>query len=223
MISGPLVGFLLGPIYGTISVLIGSVVGLWANPTVPILGFFTVIPPTVGAFSAGAIRSKKAITVPVIMAYSLLLFFLGPIGQDTISFLWLSIVAAILALLMLVPKLRDAFDAESNNAPSGYVLLFISIWILSFVSVMADHAIGSAIGVSYFHFALGWNAADLEFIFMNIVLFLYPFERLIMATGLAVVLFALEIALASTEFRLPLIGEETHTIQELPPESFAEN
>lgn len=223
MISGPLVGFLLGPIYGTLSVLIGSTVGLWANPTTPILGFFTVIPPTIGAFAAASIRAKKSITVPVIIVFSLLLFYLGPIGQVTIGFLWLSIVAAILALVMMVPKLRDAFDVDSNAKPTKYILLFIAIWILSFVAVMADHAIGSAIGVSYFHYALGWNATDLEFIFMNIVLFLYPLERVIMATILAVVLFGLDRALAKSEFKLPLIGEDTQVFQELPPESIADD
>lgn len=223
MISGPLVGFLLGPVYGTFSVLIGSIVGLWANPTAPILGFFTVIPPTVGAFAAASVRAKKSVTVSVIIAYGLLLFYIGPIGQVTFSFLWLSIVAALLALLMMVPKLRDSFDIGTDAKPFNYVLLFASLWILSFVSVMADHAIGSGIGVSYFYYALGWNATDLEFIFMNIVLFIYPIERLVMATILAIVLFALDRALAASDFRPPLIREETQAFQELPSESIPEN
>ena len=223
MISGPLVGFLLGPIYVTTSVLIGSIVGLWANPTAPILGFFTVIPPTVGAFAAASIRAKKSITVPWIISYGILLFFIGPIGQVTFSFLWLSIVAALLALLMMIPKLRDSFDISTDAKSINLVLLFVSMWILSFVAVMADHAIGSGIGVSYFHYALGWNAADLEFIFMTIVLVIYPIERVVMATILAVILFALDRALAASEFRPPLIRRETQTFQELPSESIAEN
>ncbi|MHA2423733.1 MAG: hypothetical protein ACXAEF_03040 [Candidatus Thorarchaeota archaeon] len=219
MISGPLVGYLLGPIYGTLSVLIGSTIGLWANPTAPILGFFTVIPPTVGAFAAASIRAKKSITVPVIIVYALLLFFIGPIGPVTLSFMWLSIVAAIFAIIMMIPILRDSFDVAEKTKPVDYIFLILSFWILSFVAVMADHAIGSAIGVSYFHFALGFNAADLEFIFMNLVLPIYPIERISMATILAFVLFALDRALASSDFRPPLVREEGQAFQELPPES----
>ncbi|MFW9850404.1 MAG: hypothetical protein ACFFF4_14825 [Candidatus Thorarchaeota archaeon] len=215
MISGPLVGFLLGPIYGTLSVLIGSIIGLWANPTVPILGFFTVIPPTVGAFVAACVRAKKSILVPVVIAYGFLLFYIGPIGQFTFQFLWLHLVAILLALLMLIPKLRDSFDM-TEATPVNYALLLISFWILSFVAVMADHAVGSGIGTSYLYYAGPTQASVLEFIFMTIVLPIYPIERIVMATILAFVLFTLDRALANSEFKLPLIGEVQETFQELP-------
>ncbi len=215
MISGPLVGYLLGPIYGTISVLIGSIIGLWANPTTPILGIFTVIPPTVGAFAAASVRAKKSILVPVLIAYGFLLFLIGPIGQFTFQFLWLHLVAILLALLMMIPKLRDSFDMPEST-PINYAFLLISFWILSFVAVMADHAVGAGIGVSYFHYVLGFSASDLEFVFMTIVLPIYPIERIVMATILAFVLFALDRTLAKSDFKPPLIGEEQQSFQELP-------
>ncbi|UCE09665.1 MAG: hypothetical protein JSW61_11915 [Candidatus Thorarchaeota archaeon] len=217
MISGPLVGYLLGPIFGTFSVLIGSVMGLWVNPTVPLLGPFTIIPPTFGAFVAGFIREKKPYVATIMIGYSIALFYLGPLGQFAVAYLWLHIVAALLALILVIPLLSDSFDfGPGEKSPANLALLFFSIWIMSFVAVMTDHAIGSAIGVSYFRYIAGWPAADVEFVFMSIVLFIYPIERLVMSIILAIALFGLDRALVATEFRLPLIREGIPMFEELP-------
>ena len=114
-ISGPLIGFLLGPIYGTLAVLIGSTVGLWVNPTAAILGPFAIIPPTVGAFVTASIRDKKAILAPVLILYGVLLFMVGPLREYTLTFMSLHLIAAGLALLMLIPNLRDSFAKKINT------------------------------------------------------------------------------------------------------------
>jgi hypothetical protein len=220
MISGPLVGYLLGPVYGTSSVLIGSVIGLWANPTIPLLGPFTVIPPVLGAFVAGFIREKKPYFATVVIGFSAIVFYLGPLGPFTAAFLWLHFVAALLALILLIPRLSNSFDlGPKERSPVNLVFLFLSIWIMSFVAVMTDHAIGSAIGVAYFRNILGWAVADLEFIFMSIVLFIYPIERIVMSVILAIALFGFDRALVTTEFRLPLIREGVPAFEELPHDS----
>jgi hypothetical protein len=63
MISGPLVGFLLGPFYGTIAVLIGSILAMFANPLLAVLGPFTPIATASGALAAGLFRTGKPIGV----------------------------------------------------------------------------------------------------------------------------------------------------------------
>ncbi len=216
-ISGPLVGFLLGPIYGTLAVLIGTIIGLWANPTAAILGSFVIFPPTVGAFVAATIRAKKAIVVPVFTIYAALLFFLGPLGEYTLIYMQVHIIAAILALFMVLPPLRDSFDnIVKDKSPKNIVLLIISYWILSFAALMADHAIGSAIGVPYFNTVLGWSVPDLKFIFIDLIIYVFPIERLLMSFLLAFTIFALDRALSKTQFRPPLISDRTSHIQELP-------
>ena len=82
---------------------------------------------------------------------------------------------------------------------------------------MADHLIGSGIGIFYFVYVFEMPIADLEFIFMSIVLLVYPIERLVMCTILAVVLFGVHIGLARSEFRVPLIQEDSVPYLELSP------
>ena len=221
MISGPLVGFLLGPIYGTFAVLIGSILSLWLNPTVPMLGPFTIIPPTVGAFVAASIRSKKPQVVLPVMAYAFFLFLVSPVGSGAIGFLWLHAIATILVFLFFLPKIANSFDIKEKS-PLNHGLLFSALWLLSFIAVMVDHLIGSAVAVFYFHYVALYPVADLEFIFMNIVLFIYPIERLVMCTILAIVLFGVDRSLASTEFKIPLIQDDQFGYQELSKEEVEE-
>lgn len=217
-ISGPLVGFLLGPIYGTLAVFMGSLIGLWANPTTAILGPFAIVPPTVGAFVAASIRAKKPIVAPVIIAYSMLLFFLGPLGEYTLIFMTLHIISAALAFLMFVPQLGTAFDKiTESRSPKNLLFLLIACWIMSFVSLMSDHAIGSAIGVSYFHAVLGWFVADLKFIFIDFIIYVFPLERFMMSLLLSFVIFAIDRALLNSEFRPPLVMVGDVELQELEP------
>lgn len=219
MISGPLVGFLLGPIYGTISVLIGSILGIWLNPTVPLLGPFSVIPPTVGALVAASIRGKgkKPLLALAAMAGSFVLFLISPIGISAIGFLWLHSIATLSVLLFLIPKVSDSFDVKEGSL-LNFGKLFVALWLLSFIAVMADHLIGSGIGIFYFVYVFEMPIADLEFIFMSIVLLVYPIERLVMCTILAVVLFGVHIGLARSEFRVPLIQEDSVGYLELSPD-----
>lgn len=219
MISGPLVGFLLGPIYGTMSVLIGSVLGIWLNPTVPLLGPFTVIPPTIGAFVAASIRGKQPMSVILVMLVSFSIFLIGPISGIAFPFLWLHILAIILVLIFLIPKISDLFEVRENT-PSNLGMLFVAIWILSFISVMADHLIGSSIGAFYFWLVFQMSVTDLEFIFMTAVILVYPIERLVMCTLLSIVLFGVDRSLASTEFRVPLIRDDDFINLELSEEDF---
>ena len=217
MISGPLVGFLLGPIYGTLSVLIGSILGLWVNPTVPLLGPFTIFPPTVGAFAAGAIRDKRPILVIPALAYAFFLYLVSPIGLAAIGFIWLHTIAAVLLFLFFIPKFRDSFNVK-NRAGSNYVVGFAATWVLSFIALMIDHLIGSGLGVYWFWQVFNTPTADLVFIFMTIVLPLYPIERLLMCTALAIVLFSVDRAIDATEFQIPLIQDVDVGIEELPEE-----
>ncbi|MBE0526428.1 MAG: hypothetical protein IH631_05760, partial [Candidatus Thorarchaeota archaeon] len=42
LVSAPIIGFLLGPFFGVISVLIGSLLAIFINPGIAILGPLTV-------------------------------------------------------------------------------------------------------------------------------------------------------------------------------------
>ncbi|MFW9800730.1 MAG: hypothetical protein ACFFD9_09855, partial [Candidatus Thorarchaeota archaeon] len=58
MISASIVGYLLGPFFGTVSVLIGSYLGIFINPEVALLGLTTPIATATGALAAGLLRVR---------------------------------------------------------------------------------------------------------------------------------------------------------------------
>ncbi|MGY5861959.1 MAG: hypothetical protein RTU09_06255 [Candidatus Thorarchaeota archaeon] len=225
LVSGAIIGFLLGPFFGTIAVLIGSLAGGFVNPSIALFGLLTPLAPAAGAFVAGSFRMKgsriKSVAL-VLIVYILVfdLFILGPIGSFALGYLWLHIIAAMLVLLFLVPcvgpQLSDALHLEPD---SGQSLNFFAIWLVSFIAVMADHLVGSTIA-SYVYSA-GMDPEALALLFMSAA-FVYPWERLLASVITAAVLFATSISLAKTFFDLPTLPGIPSAPLEIPPEELDE-
>ncbi len=246
MVSAAVSGFLLGPIVGTISVLIGSYVAMFANAELMVLGLFTPIATAAGALAAGFIRIRKPIGVLVIYLMAVVLYILSPIGILGIGFLWFHLFGLVLALIIAVPmistKFLDYLNFKSGKIifrklenPNKFLLLvptlllisgfglfylpdfhllaiilfgggvlvliilgmllsnlfaesLFAFWILAFLAVMVDQALGSAIGVYYLFYTFGLDVNTI-WGWWSAVMFLYPIERTvasIFTTGLLV-------------------------------------
>ncbi|NOR38591.1 MAG: hypothetical protein GQ580_03270 [Candidatus Thorarchaeota archaeon] len=225
LVSGAIIGFLLGPFFGTIAVLIGSTAGGFVNPSIALFGLLTPLAPATGAFVAGSFRvrgSRIKSVAPVLFVYILALcfFILGPIGIYAPGYLWLHIVAVILVLLFMVPgvgpQLSDALHIESDSKHSHS---FFAILLVSFIAVMADHLVGSTIAA--YVFSAGMDPEALALIFMGVA-FIYPWERLLASIITAVVLFITSISLAKTYFDLPTLPGIHSAPLEIPPEELEE-
>jgi hypothetical protein len=165
VIGGPLIGILLGPFFGGLAVLIGSLVGVALNPAGAIFGFFTVIPPAVGALSAGFTRLRRGYVAGLIILASLLIFYGDPVGREVFAYTWFHIIAMVVAfssIAYIEKPTRGVYDTRRSMG---------GIAVAALVGVLSDHIAGSAIAAWYFSPTppAWWYGA----------MFIYPFERII--------------------------------------------
>ena len=211
LMSSPIVGYLLGPFFGTIAVIIGSILAIFFNPSVGVLGFFTPIATGAGAFSAGMIRIKKPWIVPLLYIVSMIVFLSSPIGLLAPEYIWFHIVTLVLSLLFIMPKLKEKLGDEVQFSKS---MSTRSIWLLSIVSVTLDQAIGGAIGAFYLLAAFSLEPAVLAGLF-KLSIFVYPIERLIGSIVVAWLLTSIGESVSSGYFRLPATPFSENKIEEL--------
>ena len=178
VVGGALIGVLLGPIVGGLAVLIGSFVGVLLNPAAAIFGFLTVLPPFFGAVGAGCVKIKRGYAAGAVILVSLLIFYAHPFGRQALFYPWLHIIAMIVAFSPIALLAGRTFDSPRlTNLTFGIV-------IASFVGVLTDHIVGSAIGIWYYNLS--------PEVWITIA-FVYPVERLvalIIATVVAVPLYS---------------------------------
>jgi len=216
LVSAPIIGYLLGPFFGTISVLIGSFLGVALNVAAHPLAMFTPIAPAASALVAGSLRVKKPIVVPIVYIAAIAIFLVSPIAGLSYTFLWFHLIALILSLLFLMPLFKNKLAGGLElNENMGYGIGVVSIWLLSLIAVLADQLVGSTIGAFYF-LTLGMDVPTLAG-FYTTVIFIYPIERTLASIIAAFVIVALAKFLAKTYFDLPTTPLETR-IQELPEE-----
>ncbi|MEM2912096.1 MAG: hypothetical protein QXM52_05010 [Candidatus Bathyarchaeia archaeon] len=164
VIGGPLIGILLGSINGGLATLIGALIGTFVNPAGAIFGVLTVIPPLVGAVSAGCVKAKKAYIAGAVMLIALLIFYAHPYGREAYLYPWLHIIAIIVAFSPIASFAGALFDSQKPSR------LLFGVVVASFIGVMADHIVGSALGIWYFSPILTpeiWYA----------IMLVYPIER----------------------------------------------
>lgn len=144
VIGGSLIGILLGPITGGISVLIGSLAGVFLNPAGALFGIFTIIPPFLGAFGAGCIKIKKGYLAGLVILTFLVIFYAHPSGQVAYVYPWLHIIGLIVAFSPLAHLAGSTFSSPETTR------LIFGIEIAAFIGVITDHIVGSSIAIWYF-------------------------------------------------------------------------
>jgi hypothetical protein len=218
LVSAPIVGFLLGPFFGVIATVIGSIIAMFINPGIALIGPFTVIATAAGAYAAGAIRTKLRVTIPALYLVAMGLFLVSPIGLLVPQFLLFHFIVFLLSLIFFVPDfskmLMEPLKLErSFNRPSG----FASLWLLSIVAVTLDNVVGSAMGAYYFIAAFSMDPAALAGLFA-LGIPVIPVERLLGSFIVALLLAALAEVLARANFGLPLSRVGNYELLELSEE-----
>ncbi len=178
VIGGPLIGIIIGPFIGGLSVLVGSTIGLLLEPSGAIFGPLTVIPPLLGAVSAGLVKIKKGYLAGMILASFIALFYAHPFGRESLMFPWLHIITMIIAISPLAYYAGSSFK---SSQPTRSMLTF-GLLISIFIGIMTDHMSGSAIAIWYLSPILTppiWFS----------IMFIYPVERLV-ATFLTYIIVA---------------------------------
>jgi len=224
MVSAPIVGFLLGPFYGTISVLLGSFIGTGIFNLGGILGpIVPVFAPTAGAFAAGALRTGRSRPLFVVFLIAVLGYVVSPIGIEAFIFIWLHLITLLIVLVLMIPKVMNKLsEATTFEKGRNAMLMPIAIWLFSFAALMTDHIVGNTSSVFYFAYFLGWDPATLVAAWIPIT-FVYPVERLVASIILAVVVIAVGEATVQTGLELPTSPWESREPKELTQEEIEDS
>jgi len=196
LVSAPLIGVLLGPVLGAIAVVIGSVLGIMINSSAGIMWYFTPIATASGAVVAGASRTGRSTLVAPVFLAGLIAFLLGPVGYLCLSYVWLHCITLLPVAALAIPSVGGRVKSYLEQV-SDRVRLTSAVALLSFVAVMTDHIVGSAIAAFYFVYMVGFDAAGMAAAF-NSVSLLYPLERIVATIILTVVIVALFTAARSS-------------------------
>lgn len=218
LVSAPIVGFILGPFFGVIAALIGSVLAIFINPGIAIIGPFTVIATAAGAFAAGAMRTKLRVTIPILYLIAMGSFLVSPIGTLVPQFLLFHFIILLLSLIFFIPGFSEGLMKPLKlergfNRGSG----FAAIWLLSIIAVTLDNVVGSAMGAFYFIAAFAMDPAALAGLFA-LGIPIIPIERLVGSFIVAILLAALAEVLSRANFGLPLSRVGNFELLELSEE-----
>ncbi|MFW9809960.1 MAG: hypothetical protein ACFFE6_11350 [Candidatus Thorarchaeota archaeon] len=218
LISAPIVGFLLGPFFGVISVLIGSEIAMLMFPSLALIGPFTAIATAFGAFGAGALRTKWRFSVPVAYLIFMGVFIIGPIGLLLPQFLIFQVIVFLLSLVFVIPKVSKLFlEPFRRRRDFNRAFGLFSIWLLSIVAVTLDHVFGLALGVFWFNIALAVDPTTIAVWFAPALLII-PIERIVGSVIVALILAALIEVLVRNDFNLPLTRIGSYELLELSEE-----
>lgn len=183
----PLVGIILGPFLGGLSVITGTFLAFALGKPVVFLGL-DFLPALVNAVALGFLARHK--WTPVVALYIALLsvFLLLPytsllinVGGISIPFVWLHIVGLVVLLSPLGMKAGKWIETiEPAKLAAGLATL-------AFVGTMAQHLMGNILYEIVFGQPIGpWDFAKFTTNW-NVIFFLYPWERMILVV-LAVVI-----------------------------------
>lgn len=165
VIGGPLIGILLGPFYGGLAVFIGSLAGIFLNPSGAIFGLLTVLPPTVAALAAGFTKLRQGYVGGIVILLCLFIFYANPVGREVFAFTWFHIFGMIVAFSSVFYVKKTTFSSVGAIRP------VVAIAVAALVGVLADHMAGNAIAV--------WYLPPIAPSFWYAVMFVYPFERIV--------------------------------------------
>ena len=171
VIGAPLIGILLGPYLGGLGVLIGSLIGVFVNPAGAFFGFFSVLPPSLGAVGAGFTMQKRGYVPGAVILVSLLAFYAHPYGRASLFYPWLHIIAIVVALVSTQLK---GWVSNSLNIQK----LSLTIPVAAFVGTLTDHMFGSALGIWYYNIPpTVWD----------LIMFVYPLERIVVVIATSLI------------------------------------
>ena len=205
MVSAPIVGFLLGPFYGTISVLAGSIIGTGVFNLGGVLGpIVPILAPTAGAFAAGALRKGRVRELFVVFLFATLLYLIGPIGIPALLFIWLHLITLGIITILLIPKLMNRLkESVTFERGRNLPLMPVAIFLFSFIALMTDHIVGNTATVYFFHYFGSMDVPTLVGFWLPIT-FVYPIERVVASIILAAVVIAASEAIVQTGLELPV-------------------
>jgi len=210
-ILAPIYGVILGPYIGSMSVIIGTFIGM--STKAPIFLGLDFLPALINTVALGFLVRKKWLPVVILNATLLAVFIFNPLTLNFIDlqigstalmipFTWVHIIAFIILLSPLGLKagkwVRNAKTSNTTvenvaetDANKGYREMFsktvIGFVTLSFIGTMMQHLMGNILYENiYVHITKYMTPEALTVRWISIA-FLYPVERLVLIIFAAII------------------------------------
>lgn len=204
LVSSIVIGFVLGPFYGTIAVLMGSVLGVFIFNIGGILGpVIPVIAPVAGALIAGCWKTGQSRIVFGVYVLGLVAFLMSPIGLTATIYIWMHTIAAVLVLLLMFKKSSGWLNSRvefKNDDIEGSIL---PVLLMSFIALLGDSLVGGTLAAYWFIHIVGFSVGDLSTWYIGATI-LYPLERIAVTVVVTAVIIALMRALRGTQLSILL-------------------
>lgn len=176
----PLLGIILGPYAGGISVIIGTFTAAALGKPLIFLGL-DFLPAFVNCVAMGFLIKRKWLPIVILDLILVVVFLVSPysllmvqVGSLAIPFLWMHIAALIVLISPLSRK------AVSNIKKFNIAYLALSLAILAFIGTMLQHLTGNLIyQLTWGEPIGGLDASEFQG-YWNFIFFLYPVERFVM-------------------------------------------
>ena len=204
LVSSIVIGFVLGPFYGTIAVLMGSILGVSIFNIGGILGpVIPVIAPVAGALIAGCLKIGKPRLVFLVYVFGIVAFLLSPIGLTATIYLWMHTIAAVLVLLLIFKKSSRWLNSRVEFKNDDIEKSILPVLLMSFIALLGDSLIGGALAAYWFIHIVNFSVGDLSMYYIGATI-LYPLERIAVTVVVTAVIIALMKALRGTQLSILL-------------------
>lgn len=191
-IMAPLIGVILGPYIGVLTVLIGGIVGLSMAQIGPFgpLSFLTGVS---AAFCSGMLYERRRLICAVAYLTLLLIFAFYPVvGPAWLYpyFIWLQVIGFI----VLVSPLQSKAVEHMRGNPNSFEGLTLGAATTFFVATLFSHLVGCIMFEAFY-----WQIIISTNLWQTIT-FVYPAERIVITIATALIGTALIRALKTHGF-----------------------
>jgi hypothetical protein len=176
----PLIGIILGPFSGGLTIIIGTFSAMALGKAPVFLGL-DFLPALMNAVAIGFLIRRKWLPVVALYATVLAIFLLSPytllfvqVGSIPVPFMWMHLVALVVLLSPISSK------AISNVRKSNIAYLALSIAALAFIGTMLQHLTGNLLFQLVFGQPIGGYTTEIFAGYWNMIFYAYPVERTLM-------------------------------------------
>jgi len=197
-VMAPLIGVILGPYIGVLTVLIGGIVGLTIAQIGP-FGPLSFLTGVAAAFCSGMLYQRRRLICAVVYLTLLLIFAFYPVvGPAWLYpyFMWLQVIGFV----VLVSPLQSKAVERMRRNPNSFGGLTLGAATTFFVATLFSHLVGS-IMFEAFYWPTIIPAVETWRSNWQIITFVYPAERIIITIAAALIGTALIKALKTHGFQ----------------------
>jgi len=204
VVTAPLIGIILGPIYGVLSITLGGIANAFLSFS-GVFGPLSFLPHAAAAFASGMLISRRQIfcMVSYLLLFVVFAFFPlnGPIRLWPLM-LWLDFIGLIIVASPLQAKAIKYLNETSSSFCLGF-----GVCVTCLSATLFGHVAGNILFEVFF-----WpNAVEWWLATWQTSTFVYPIERVMIVIIATIVGTALFKALKFTTLRGQILQKEAHS------------